>query len=232
MSTTTYTFDDPYEWKDPTLNHYNKNNKHRPRRNSTTTSYSDQGSLTYSVATSSNSSIHSGQEGTPSVVSQCSSQSGAPTATTDTTSSSFENIKRVLDNEDVASYFQREHELQLQQQHQQLSSSSKYYPPNGSLHGGGSSSSRGGNGGGGGSRSVAGESLAYSTDAESRTIRSSLNPNDEMTATLLGADYVSTFTGYVAKVLLLFLYIRIIRLPKKNCMTRRYIFGFLLLVAK
>lgn len=191
--TTTYAFDDPYEWKAGSNN--NKGSSSRNRKNSSASS--DNGSLTYSVATS--------------ICSNHSTNAESQNSSVHTETSSFENIIRVLDNEDVASYFQRE--LELQQQQQQQHSSSKQQRLKTGISGGSSSTSRGGSSSVDGNnsntipianhyytnnsgRSVGGESLAYSNDT--RTIRSlttNITDNDELTA-LHGADYcASVFTG-------------------------------------
>jgi hypothetical protein len=107
----------------------------------------------------------------------------------ESTDSSFADIMKVLDGQDT-------HELAAYLKHQAAKQHHNNNMNSHSGHGGGGTSNRGGD-----ERSVA-ESLAYSTDAESHMQRSMGTATDA--SGLHGTDLLSTITGYVNIVFLLF----------------------------
>jgi hypothetical protein len=203
MSTAMYSFDDPfistaatttYDFQeDAVYSTTKRKHQHKKTRSDSSSASgigSENGSLSYSVEGS------SAQNGTNGSSEESS------------TGSSFAEMMKLIDNEDVASYLRRE---QLQQGHlaQQfaiasgnsgsgalnnkygLNTPQYYYATMG--RNGGSSRSLGNNDGATvDTRSIAGESLAYSTDMESHALRS-LQTDAE--SALHGADLLSTFTG-------------------------------------
>jgi hypothetical protein len=179
--TTKYLFDDPFTSSTTTTTTSTIKKKHSKTRSdgSSSVAGSEQGSLTYSVASG---SVQSGGDES-------------------TAGSSFADMMRVLDNEDVASYIRREQQLNCGASTSSSLPQMKYGFNTPQYHfattGRNAGSNRSLLGDGGATvdtRSVAGESLAYSTDVESHALRS-LQTDAE--SALHGTDLLSTFTGYV-----------------------------------